>query len=42
MKAIIKNRAGKQYSVKAGDTLDIELLEHSDENKIIFESVSAY
>jgi large subunit ribosomal protein L21 len=38
MKAIIKT-GGKQYSVKAGDTLDVELLEHNDDNKIIFETV---
>lgn len=38
MKAIIKT-GGKQYSVKAGDTLDVELLEYNDDNKIIFENV---
>lgn len=37
MKAIIKT-GGKQYSVKAGDTLDVELLENDGE-KLIFESV---
>ena len=38
MKAIIKT-GGKQYSVKAGDLLDVELLDHNDSGKVIFESV---
>jgi large subunit ribosomal protein L21 len=38
MKAIIKT-GGKQYAVKAGDILDVELLDHKDGEKIIFDSV---
>ncbi len=38
MKAIIKT-GGKQYSVKIGDILDVELLGHSEGDKVIFENV---
>jgi large subunit ribosomal protein L21 len=38
MKAIIKT-GGKQYSVKAGDILDVELLNYEQGSKIIFDSV---
>jgi large subunit ribosomal protein L21 len=38
MKAIIKT-GGKQYSVKAGDILDVELIDHKEGDKIIFDSV---
>lgn len=38
MKAIIKT-GGKQYSVQAGDILDIELIDHKDGDKVIFDSV---
>ena len=38
MKAIIKT-GGKQYNVQVGDILDVELLDHQDTGKIIFENV---
>jgi large subunit ribosomal protein L21 len=38
MKAIIKT-GGKQYSVKAGDILDVELLDHKEGDKVIFDFV---
>ncbi|MCH9621990.1 MAG: 50S ribosomal protein L21 [Chlamydiia bacterium] len=38
MKAIIKT-GGKQYKVKAGDILDVELLGNDESDKVIFDSV---
>ena len=38
MKAIIKS-GGKQYKVKAGDVLDVELLHLEDSDKVIFDTV---